>query len=114
MQIIRLFTGEDGESHFEDLTLDQLAELVSRSSGSPAELNRGPAKHFHDFHNPPRRQYVVQLAGEVENELADGTIRTLVPGDVLVVEDLTGHGHIARGVGTEPRWTVVIPIVPEP
>ena len=32
------------------------------------------------------------------------------PWDVLVAEDITGHGHIARGVGTEMRVTLAVPL----
>ena len=39
--------------------------------------------------------------------IGDGTKRRLGPGDVLVAEDLTGKGHIARGVGEEPRVSLV-------
>ena len=114
MQIVRIVSGDDGESHFEDLTPDQLAEVVSRIGDGRITLNQSPAQSFSDFHTAPRRQYVVTLAGSVEFETADGSKRRMVPGDVLVAEDLTGHGHIARGVGTEPRMSLAVPLAPQP
>ena len=30
MQIVRVYAGDDGESHFEDLTPEQFAEIVNR------------------------------------------------------------------------------------
>ena len=113
MQIVRVFSGNDGESQFADLTPDRLAELVSRIGDGPIRLNRSPAESFSDFHNAPRLQYVVMMAGEVEFETADGSKRRMVSGDVLVAEDLTGHGHIARGVGTEPRMSLAVPLASE-
>ena len=110
MQIARIFSGDDGESHFEDLTADQLAEVVSQVGDGAIRLNRSPAQSFSDFHTAPRRQYVVMMAGEVEFETADGSRRRMVPGDLLVAEDLTGHGHIARGVGTEERFSLAVPL----
>ena len=43
-------------------------------------------------------------------ETADGSTRRLVPGDVLVAEDLTGHGHIARSIGEAFRVSLAIPL----
>ena len=43
MQIVRVFTGADGESHFEDLTPDEFAALVNRLGEGAIELNRRPS-----------------------------------------------------------------------
>ena len=91
MQIVRIYSGNDGESHREDLNVDQLAALIEKPGEGPITV--------HDDHTAPRRQYVTLLSGEVELETADASKRHLVRGDVIVAEDETGHGHIFRGVG---------------
>jgi len=110
MQIVRVYTGDDGESHFEDLTPDQFAEIVNHIGEGPINLNRRPSPSFSDYHTAPRRQYVVNMSGIAEFEVADGTKRRLHPGDVLVAEDLTGHGHIARSIGDEFRVSLAVPL----
>ena len=110
MQVVRIFCGDDGQSHFQDVDVETFAEWASHVGDGAIRLNRGPAKSFSDFHNAPRRQYVAFLAGEMEIEIADGTTRRLGPGDVLVAEDLTGKGHITRGVGQEPRVSLAVPL----
>ena len=110
MQIVRVYSGDDGESHFEDLTPDQLAEIVNRLGEGAIDLYRRKSPSFLDYHTAPRRQYVVNLSGIAEYETADGTKRRLVPGDVLIAEDLTGHGHIARSIGNEFRVSLAIPL----
>ncbi len=50
------------------------------------------------------------MAGQLEIESGDGTKRVLDPGDVLVAEDLTGKGHITRGVGEQPRVSLAVPL----
>jgi hypothetical protein len=110
MQIVRVYSGDDGESHFEDLTPDKFAEIVNHIGEGPINLNRRPSPSFSDYHNAPRRQYVVNLSGIAEFEAADGTKRRLHPGDVLVAEDLTGHGHIARSIGDEFRVSLAVPL----
>ena len=76
MQIARVFSGEDNESHFEELTADQLTELItSRVGDGPITVYRREAQSVSDFHNAPRLQYVVMLAGEIEFETGDGSKR---------------------------------------
>ena len=110
MRIVRVFSGDDGESHFEELTPDHLAAIVNRVGEGDIILNRRPSPSVHDYHNAPRRQYVVNLSGVSEYEVADGTVRRLMPGDVLVAEDLTGHGHIARNLGDDLRLSLAVPL----
>ena len=110
MKVVRIYTGSDNQTHFQDVTLDTFAELSARVGEGPVRLNQGPAKSSLDFHNAPRRQYVVIMSGEMEIEIGDGTTRRLGPGDVLVAEDVTGKGHITRGVGTDPRVTLAVPL----
>ena len=110
MQIVRVYAGDDGESHFEDLTPDNLAEIVNRPGDGPINLIFRPSPSFSDYHTAPRRQYVVNLAGVAEFETADGSKRRLMPGDVLVAEDLTGHGHIARNLGDDLRLSLAVPL----
>ena len=110
MQIVRVYSGDDGESHFEDLTPEQFSEIVNRVGTGDINLNVRPSPTFSDYHTAPRRQYVVNMAGIAEFETADGTVRRLHPGDVLVAEDLTGHGHIARSIGEESRVSLAVPL----
>ena len=63
-----------------------------------------------DFHQAPRRQYVVNMSGTAEFETADGSVRRMYPGDVLIAEDVTGHGHIARSIGDEHRVSLAVPL----
>ena len=109
MQIFRVYSGNDGESHFEELTPDQLAEIVFPIGDGPITLRERPSSYFSDYPDAPRRQYVLHMSGIAEYETADGSKCRLMPGDVLEAEDLTGHGHIARSIGDEARVTLAIP-----
>ena len=115
MRIVRVYTGPDGESHFEDVEikvaddghLGRMSKLVPAKGVIFREVGGDYAL---DFHNAPRRQYVVNLTGSVELEVGDGTKRVLGPGDVLLAEDTTGRGHISRAVRGEPRTCLFIPL----
>jgi hypothetical protein len=113
MKIVRVYTGADNKSHFEDIEVPLkdggkagfLSELIKATGVIFRET--GGDYNF-DFHNAPRRQYVVNLEGEVEIEVGDGTKRILRTGDVLLAEDTTGQGHISRAVGGKPRKSLFI------
>lgn len=47
------------------------------------------------------RRYVVMISGHREMQVSDGTIFVVGPGDVTLVEDTTGKGHLTRGVDNE-------------
>lgn len=114
MKIVRVFSGGDGESHFEDVTPEQMAQIAGRLGGGDVQLNQRPSPAFSDYHTAPRRQYVVHLAGTSEFECADGSKVQMGAGDILVAEDLTGHGHIARGLGGGPRFLLAVPLADQP
>ena len=110
MKIVRIYTGADNQTHFQDLDPDAFATLAAKVGDGGIRVNQGPATSFSDFHNAPRREYVVVMSGAMEIEIGDGTTRQRAAGDVLVAEDLTGKGHITRGVGTDPRVSLSVPL----
>lgn len=110
MQIVRVYAGGDGESHFEDVTPEEMVTIAKRLGDGDIQLNARQSPSFSDYHTAPRRQYVLHLLGAAEYETADGTKRQLLPGDILVAEDLSGHGHIARGLGEGPRYILAVPL----
>lgn len=113
MKITRLFTGDNGQSHFEEIEValkQHGGAETSRPQPAASILFRRtpPGLIIGDFHNAPRRQYLITLQGELEIETGGGTVRRFGPGSVLLAEDLTGKGHISRDVGTEPRISVLV------
>ena len=70
MKFIRLYTGDDGETHCEER---DVAELPSPQGATRISFNTYQPGHFSDWHPAPRRQYVITLAGEGEIGLKDGT-----------------------------------------
>ena len=61
-----------------------------------------------DWHNAPRRQFIIMLEGQVEIIIGDGTKRQFGPGDILLAEDTTGQGHISRAVNKQPRTSIFV------
>ena len=106
MKVTRLYTGSDGQSHFEEIEV----ETNNLQPGDGVVFRDTTPDHVNGWHRAPRRQYVINLSGETEVEIGDGTKRHFGPGDILLAEDTSGQGHISRDVGTEPRRFIFIPI----
>ena len=117
MKVTRIYTGDDGESHFEDIEV-QLENLGAGGRFSKAVetvsliFRETSADYNLDFHTAPRRQYVVNLTGLVEIETGSGDKRVLGPGSILLAEDTTGKGHISRAVGEQERQSLFITLEP--
>lgn len=114
MQVVRIFTGEDGESHIADLDLpfEQMGHAMrtAMQGATGVQFSRLKPTQLVDFHTAPRRQYVITLQGQVEIGLGDGSRRIFNAGDVELCEDLTGRGHTTRSVGDVDRVSVQIPL----
>ena len=117
MKITRLYTGEDGKSHFEDIKipLENQGDTGRLSTLVPAcgiIFRETPGDYHYKWHNAPQRQYIVMLEGSVEIEIGDGSKGLFHSGDILLAEDTTGQGHFSRAVEGKPRKSLFIPIEP--
>lgn len=118
---VRLYADADGQSHLEDVPLageprdvveSELRAVFSepfaaRSASFRYVVQEAASEHPH---NTPRRQFIVMLTGVCEIESSDGDRRRLGPGEVLLLEDTEGDGHITRRVGDQDRLTLIIPL----
>eukprot|EP00593_Proboscia_inermis_P016544 CAMPEP_0171307220 /NCGR_PEP_ID=MMETSP0816-20121228/17230_1 /TAXON_ID=420281 /ORGANISM="Proboscia inermis, Strain CCAP1064/1" /LENGTH=149 /DNA_ID=CAMNT_0011789249 /DNA_START=123 /DNA_END=572 /DNA_ORIENTATION=+ len=116
-KIIRIYSGDDGQSHLERVPL-KMSPFVDKEGAnglaSPLEKCRGvsfrvsPPGYKLSWHCAPRRQYVIQMEGYIEIECGDGNKIVAGPGDVLLAEDFTGQGHTTKVVGNQNRVYVVV------
>lgn len=116
MKATRIFTGPDGQTHSEvvDIKLTSsrggATDLSDMVNVKGLQFRRTSPTFFSDWHQAPRRQYIVTLSGRGEVELTGGRKIALTPGHILLAEDTTGKGHISRGVGSEDRLSLIIPL----
>ena len=109
--IVRIYTGDDGQTHFfEDLPLPaEESRNVALHAGANLVFLFFLADYWSDWHTAPRRQYIFLLAGQMEIGVGDGTMRRFGPGDVVLADDLTGQGHTTRSLGV-PRISATVPV----
>jgi hypothetical protein len=106
MKQVRIYSTPDGESQFEELGM----VFSSVDYAPPAEplgvtppvgatqyvLVKVPNNWDGGMHPAPRRQLMVVLSGRDEIIASNGASHTFEPGDILLMEDTAGKGHISR------------------
>jgi hypothetical protein len=114
VKLVRLYTGTDGLSHFEDVEVAVVDRTGRGESISEWMEARGVAFRTNrpgysiDWHTAPRRQLVANLQGEMEIEASNGETRRFGPGTVMLVEDTGGKGHRTRVTSSEERLSVSV------
>lgn len=115
MRIHNLFTDEQGESHFRDIDVEWVEEtragkLSQRLPASGIIFRQVPPDYDLDWHPAPRRQYIINLDAGVEITASDGESRIIGAGEVLLVEDTSGKGHLSKALNGQLRHCIFVPI----
>ena len=113
MRYVRIFSDAAGASHFQDVEAPAAPGDASTLISEPVPVSRLMFRQVDSsavpaWHVAPRRQFVVHVEGEVEVEVSDGEVRRFAPGNVVLVEDTHGAGHITRALGGRTRTTLFI------
>src|SRR6266571_5754844 len=93
MGIYRVFAGSDGESHIEELRLEEHPALGALTHIHEVRVQQFDKTRQMDFHPLPERRLIMHLSGEVENGTSDGSRHVFCAGDMRLMEDVTGRGH---------------------
>jgi len=118
MRIHNLYADENGESHFRDIEVDwvedrRTSKLSARLEAHGIIFRQSPATYELDWHTAPRRQYIINLDGGVRITASDGEVREIGAGEVILVEDITGKGHLSKALEGKIRHSIFIPLDPE-
>jgi hypothetical protein len=96
MKLYRLYSDDDGQSHFAPLDRSEAAQVFETVHGAKGfQLKQISPPHIQNWHRAPRRQWVITLSGSVDIGLGNGTKMSFEAGDVFLAEDTTGQGHTA-------------------
>src|SRR5262249_25831156 len=115
MRIHNLYVDEKGETHFRDIEVEWVEErpggrLSRRMAATGIIFRQTGGDYDLDWHPAPRRQYIINLDGGVEITASDGEKRMIGAGEVLLVEDITGKGHLSKAVNGQMRHSIFVPI----
>jgi hypothetical protein len=115
MRIHNLYADASGVSHFRDIEVEWAQDLpggkLSRRQPATGVIFRQTAGDYDlDWHPAPRRQYIINLDGGVQITASDGESRIIKAGEVILVEDTSGKGHLSKSVGGQVRHSIFIPV----
>ncbi|WP_332449857.1 cupin domain-containing protein [Methanoculleus sp.] len=115
----RIYTDSQGDSHFDAVTVEQSLVRAAPPAAPFYVSEDGPASkyRFYTFepgwigepHPAPTRQFLALLSGEVEMETTDRTVRRFGPGDLVLLEDTSGKGHVTRNTSNGYSTFFVVP-----
>ena len=111
IMMTRIYTGPDGLAHAEEVEMKLNGNATEMIKATGIEFSRRAPNLSGDWHTGPRRQFVITLSGRGEIEVAGGKKVVVGPGQINLIEDTTGKGHITRNLGTEDRIAITIPLV---
>ena len=115
MKITRLYVDAKGETHFEDLDIPYVesgpgGKTSKRYPATGIIFRETPGTYDLDWHNAPRKQYIINLDAGVQLTASDGEARVIGAGEVILVEDTTGKGHLSKSVNNQMRHSIFVPI----
>ena len=115
MRIHNLYVDEKGETHFRDIEVEWKNEGPGGKTSATFKatgiiFRETPGTYDYSWHPAPRRQYIINLDGGVQITASDGEARVINAGEVVLVEDITGKGHLSKSVGGKMRRSIFVPI----
>ena len=115
MKVTRIYADARGTSHFAefDVPLESagaIGRLSAPQPGSTVIFRETEPTYDYDWHQPPRKQWIVLLDGEISIETGDGEVRLFRGGTLLLVEDTHGRGHKTKQLSPGIRHSLFIPI----
>jgi hypothetical protein len=115
MQIFNLYEDDEGVSHFRDIDVEWTHKLHTIQSSDPISVKRlffveSPSDYDLDWHPAPRKQYIINLDAAVQITAGDGESREIGIGQVILVEDTNGKGHLSEVIGNKIRHAAFIAV----
>ena len=115
MRIHNLYVDEKGETHFRDIEVEWKNEGPGGKTSATFKatgiiFRETPGSYDYEWHPAPRRQYIINLDAGVEITASDGEKRVIGPGEVFLVEDIHGKGHLSKSVAGKMRHSIFVPI----
>src|ERR1700692_2908338 len=99
MRIHNLYTDASGQSHFRDIEVEWVEEgragkLSKRLPATGIIFREVQPAYDLDWHPAPRRPYIMIIGA----------------GEVILVEDTTGKGHLSKAVDGKIRNCIFVPV----
>ena len=113
MKIHNLYVDKNGESHFRDVEVEyaestRAGRLSKRIPATGIIFREVQPDYDLDWHPAPRRQYIINLDAGVQITASDGEARRIGAGEVILVEDTSGKGHLSKALDGRLRHCIFV------
>lgn len=113
MRIHNLYVDADGETHFRDVEVEftesgRAGKTSTRIPATGIIFRQVQPDYDLDWHPAPRRQYIINLDAGVQITASDGESRKIGAGEVLLVEDTWGKGHLSKALDGRLRHCIFV------
>jgi hypothetical protein len=115
IRVHNLYCDASGESHWRDVNIEWENEgpggkTSARQFANGIIFRQTQAEHDRPWHPAPRRQYIINLDTGVELTASDGESRKIGAGEIILVEDTKGKGHLSKSINNQMRHSIFVPI----
>ncbi len=115
MRIHNIYVDDGGETHWRDIEVEWVQErngskLSDRLPATGIIFRETSGDYDLSWHPAPRRQYIINLDGGVKITASDGESREIGAGEVILVEDISGKGHLSQAIGGKMRHSIFVPV----
>ena len=115
MRVHNLYVDAQGETHFRDIEIEwaehtNAGKLSKRLPATGIIFREVQPDYDLDWHPAPRRQYIINLDAGVKITASDGEARIIMAGEVILVEDTSGKGHLSQAVEGKIRNCIFVPV----
>ena len=115
MRIHNIYVDDAGETHWRDVEVKWVQErngskLSDRLPATGIIFRETAGDYDLSWHPAPRRQYIINLDGGVKITASDGEVREIGAGEVILVEDVRGKGHLSQSIGGQMRHSIFVPV----
>lgn len=113
MKIPRIYADEMGHSYFDDTELKQTGDPRRRIQAATQDVEYWQIRqikpgHVIDFKRAEAPQFVSVLAGNMALTVSNGETRFFSRGDMFVLQDVKGQGHLTKIVGHDTCTTLIL------
>ena len=109
--MIHVISDADGCSHFKQTDVN-FSQKNFAPPAAPMQISefqkarrwallRLPVGWDGSWHPTPVKQLIVFLSGQCEVTVGDGQTRRFGPGEMVMLEDTTGKGHVTKVLGSQ-------------
>lgn len=115
MRIHNIYVDDAGETHWRDIEVkwveeQKFSKMSPRLPATGIIFRETSGDYDLDWHPAPRRQYIINLDGGVRITASDGEVREIGAGEVILVEDVRGKGHLSKSLGGKMRRSIFVPV----